>query len=102
MQMMRRKVCPVYARAIALYQYFCPTAKLGTGSFYFATFYDASGKPLDGTNNYQLHVAPNVPVSEFWSITIYSLRTSSFLSQFGAPHAQFPRQGVAKECRRLS
>lgn len=65
-------------RAIAIYQYFCPTAKLGTGSFYFATFRDHGGQPLEGGNNYRLHVSANVPVKEFWSITIYSLETSSF------------------------
>jgi hypothetical protein len=65
-------------RAIALYQYFCPTAKPGTGSFYFATFHDHSGEPLEGGSNYRLHVSANVPVKEFWSITIYSLETSSF------------------------
>ena len=32
----------VDSRAIALSQYFCPTAKLGTGSFYFGTFHDHS------------------------------------------------------------
>jgi hypothetical protein len=68
----------VDARAIALYQYFCPTAKLGTGSFYFGSFHDHSGKPLEGGNNYRLHVPPKVPVSQFWSITIYSLKTASF------------------------
>jgi hypothetical protein len=68
----------VDARAIALYQYFCPTAKLGTGSFYFAAFNDHSGQPLEGGSNYRLHVSANVPVKEFWSITIYSLETSSF------------------------
>jgi hypothetical protein len=68
----------VDARAIALSQYFCPTAKLGTGSFYFATFHDNSGKPLEGGSNYRLHVPANVPVREFWSITVYSLETSSF------------------------
>ena len=68
----------VDARAIALYQYFCPTAKPGTGSFYFATFRDHNGKPLEGGNNYRLHVSADVPVKEFWSITIYSLETSSF------------------------
>jgi len=68
----------VDARAIALYQYFCPTAKPGTGSFYFATFRDHGGQPLEGGNNYRLHVSANVPVKEFWSITIYSLETSSF------------------------
>jgi hypothetical protein len=59
----------VDARAIALYQYFCPTAKLGTGSFYFGSFYDHTGKPLEGGSNYRLHVPAKVPVTEFWSIT---------------------------------
>ena len=68
----------VDSRALALYQYFCPTAKAGTGSFYFGCFFDHSGQPLVGTNNYQLHVPANVPVTQFWSITVYSLKTSSF------------------------
>lgn len=68
----------VDARAVALYQYFCPTAKLGTGSFYFGSFFDHSGRPLEGGNNYRLRVPANVPVTEFWSITVYSLKTSSF------------------------
>ena len=68
----------VDARAIALSQYFCPTAKLGTGSFYFAAFHDSNGRPLEGGSTYRLHVPANVPVREFWSITVYSLKTSSF------------------------
>jgi hypothetical protein len=68
----------VDSRAIAISQYFCPTAKLGTGSFYFGTFHDHSGKPLEGSNTYRLNVPPNVPVRDFWSVTIYSLTTSSF------------------------
>ena len=68
----------VDSRAIALSQYFCPTAKLGTGSFYFGTFHDHSGSPLEGGNNYSLHVPAEVPVREFWSVTVYSLETSSF------------------------
>lgn len=68
----------VDARAIALSQYFCPTAKLGTGSFYFGTFHDHSGTPLEGGKTYRLHVPAEVPVREFWSVTVYSLETSSF------------------------
>jgi len=68
----------VDARAIAYYQYFCPTARLGTGSFYFASFHDKSGQPLEGGNTYRLRVPANVPVREFWSFTVYSLKTSSF------------------------
>ena len=62
----------VDSRAIALSQYFCPTAKLGTGSFYFASFHDHDGNPLEGGNNYKLHVPANVPVRQFWSATVYS------------------------------
>ena len=68
----------VDSRAIALSQYFCPTAKLGTGSFYFGAFHDHGGQPLEGGNTYRLHVPANVPVREFWSVTVYSLKTSSF------------------------
>jgi hypothetical protein len=68
----------VDSRAVALSQYFCPTAKLGTGSFYFGTFHDHSGNPLEGGNNYRLQVSADVPVREFWSVTVYSLETSSF------------------------
>ena len=59
----------VDARAIALSQYFCPTEKLGTGSFYFGTFHDHGGKPHEGGSNYRLHVPAEVPVREFWSAT---------------------------------
>ena len=68
----------VDARGIALAQYFCPVVTLGGGSFYYGTFHDHSGDPLEGGNNYRLHVPPDVPVREFWSITIYSLETASF------------------------
>jgi len=68
----------VDARGIALSQYFCPTAKLGTGSFYFGAFHDSSGSPLEGGYSYRLHVPAEVPVREFWSVTVYSLETSSF------------------------
>ena len=74
----------VDARAIAFSQYFCPTAKLGTGSFYFGAFHDHAGIPLRGGNTYRLHVPPNVPVREFWSVTVYSLETSSFFLNWSA------------------
>jgi hypothetical protein len=68
----------VDARGIALAQYACPTAKLGTGSFYFGSFHDHRGEALEGGKSYCLRVPANVPVREFWSATIYSLKTSGF------------------------
>lgn len=68
----------VDSRAVALYQYFAPTQKIGSGSFYFGAFHDSDGSPLVGDSNYKLHVPAKVPVSQFWSVTVYSLETSSF------------------------
>jgi len=66
----------VDSRAIALSQYFCPTAKLGTGSFYFGTFHDHSGNPLEGKNNYRLHV-PVYVSSGPSPFTVWKRRASS-------------------------
>jgi hypothetical protein len=66
------------SRAIALSQYFCPTAELGSDSFYFGSFHDSSGSPLEGGNTYRMHVPAQVPVRQFWSVTVYSLETASF------------------------
>ena len=36
---------------------------------------DASGNPLNGGQNYNLHLPPNVPASNFWSIIVYDNHT---------------------------
>jgi hypothetical protein len=33
--------------------------------------------PLQGGNNYKLHVSPTVPVKEFWYFTVYEMNTSA-------------------------
>jgi hypothetical protein len=38
----------------------------------------SKGSPLQGANDYRLHVSANVPVKEFWSITAYDMATSAF------------------------
>lgn len=72
---------PIYfdvdARGIGLSSSFAPTAKLGSGSFYLGTYHDSSGKPLRGENTYRLRVPANVPVREFWALTVYSLETAA-------------------------
>ena len=52
---------------------------VGKGSQYIAGYRDASGAYLDGGKNYKLHLPPNVPAKEFWSVTLYDPSTRSQL-----------------------
>lgn len=52
---------------------------VGQGSQYPWTAQDSKGKPFDGANTYKLHLPPNIPVKDFWSIIVYDLQTRSML-----------------------
>jgi hypothetical protein len=41
---------------------------------YIATF-DSNGNPLDGSRNYKLHLPPDIPASNFWSVIVYDNHT---------------------------
>jgi hypothetical protein len=71
----------VDARGITLASFFGPVAKLGAGSFYLNTFFDKSGGRLTGENTYRLRVPANVPVSEFWALTVYDQETAAFFRE---------------------
>jgi hypothetical protein len=49
------------------------------GSQYVLAFVDAKGNPMDGGNNYILHLPPNNPAKEFWSVIVYDYQTRSWL-----------------------
>ena len=51
--------------------------KEGAGSIYWLAVTDAAGDPLDGAIDYTLTVPSPVPVSQFWSVTLYDLDTRS-------------------------
>jgi len=56
-----------------------PSTGPGTGSKYMVTFRDADGDLLDGGKTYGLHVPPDVPIVQFWSVTAYDVTTRSFI-----------------------
>jgi len=51
----------------------------GLGSKYLFGYKDADGNYLDGSKTYKLHIPADVPVKDFWSVTIYDPATRSQL-----------------------
>lgn len=51
----------------------------GVGSKYLVTYRDGDGNFLEGDKSYMLHIPPNVPAKEFWSVTVYDPSTRSQL-----------------------
>jgi hypothetical protein len=52
---------------------------VGAGSQYMSAAKDKSGEWLDGSKNYRLRVPPDVPVKEFWAVTVYDNMTRSMI-----------------------
>ena len=71
----------VDARGIAFYIFFSPPKNLGAGSFYLTTFLDADGQRLRGENTYRLRVPPDVPVNQYWALTVYNHETSALFRE---------------------
>jgi len=55
------------------------TPREGTGSDYAIAFVDASKQPFNGGMTYKLHIPANVPVNNFWALTLYDPQTRSML-----------------------
>jgi hypothetical protein len=66
---------------------------VGVGSQYAAAFVDAKGQPFDGGKNYRLHLPPNIPAKNFWSVVVYDNQTRSMLQT----DQQFPSTGSQKQ-----
>ena len=52
---------------------------IGQGSQYLWTYRDAQGHFLDGNKNYKLHIPPNIPANNFWSVVVYNSLSRSEL-----------------------
>lgn len=52
---------------------------VGVGSQYVVACVDTNGVRFDGARTYQLHVPPEVPAKDFWSVIVYDTQTRSML-----------------------
>jgi len=69
------------------------TSRVGAGSDYAFATLDADKNPFDGAKTYRLRLPPNVPVNDFWALTLYDTQTRSML-QTSQP---FPTVGSQDE-----
>ena len=53
--------------------------RLGVGQFYLIAIADKGGNSMDGAKHYRLHVPPNVPVEQYWSVTVYDRETHALV-----------------------
>ena len=52
---------------------------VGGGSQYLWTPRDSEGEYLDGANTYRLHIPPEDPAKNFWSVVLYDAESRSML-----------------------
>jgi hypothetical protein len=68
----------------------------GVGSVYLGTYKDNDGNWLDGASSYRLHVPPNPPVTQFWSVTLYDVSTRAVIQNDSEITDRSSRQDLRK------
>jgi hypothetical protein len=69
----------VDARALAYSYAYIGIKRLGVGQYYLINIKDKDGEGYDGGKTYKLHVPPNVPIEQYWSVTAYDRDTHALI-----------------------
>ena len=68
---------------------------VGVGSQYAMADHDAAGRYLDGGKSYRLHLPPDIPAKDFWSLVVYDPQTRSLLqTDQRVPSTGSQKQGI--------
>ncbi|MBA2397470.1 MAG: DUF1254 domain-containing protein [Bradyrhizobium sp.] len=70
---------PIDLRGMTYTYGFVGIKRLGAGQFYLISIKDRNGAALDGGNTYRLTVPPNVPIEQYWSVTVYDRKTHALV-----------------------
>lgn len=72
-------IYPVDARALTYSIGYIGIKRLGKAQLYLIESKDKEGNLFNGNANYRLHVPPNAPVSQYWSVTVYDRVTHALI-----------------------
>lgn len=70
---------PIDSRGVAYSMAFFSAKHIGESQYYLMSIRDADGEPLHGNGSYRLRVPTQVPVTQYWSMTVYNRDTHSFI-----------------------
>jgi len=87
---------PIDQRGLNYYYAFSAVKHIDSDQFCLFTLKDKCGEFLDGAVNYCLNVPPNVPVSWYWSITVYDRKTHAFIRNVSHPGRSSQMPGLEK------
>jgi len=72
-------VYPYTDRGVVYHMAYIGLKRLGVGQFYLVNLRDADGNLFASTSTYQMRVPANVPVSQYWSVTMYDADDHTFI-----------------------
>lgn len=76
---------PVDNRGLLYMIIFFSAKHIGESQHYLLQIADKDGNALEGNSNYKLHVPANVPVKQYWSVTVYNRENHTLI-----PHMKWP------------
>jgi hypothetical protein len=74
-------IYPVDVRGLAFTFFFFTPRRMGQSQFFLMAIEDKEGRLLDGSKTYKLNVPANAPVRQYWSPTLYDLKTHALIRE---------------------